>query len=166
MGKMFMERFGRSYYSFVYRNVLFIILDSQDLKDGGLGPQQVQWAIETLNRHPDVRWTVVLMHQPLWVYEEGYFRTARHNIGESRDAGFDSFQRVLASRPYTVFAGHFHQYTKFERLGRNYYVLASTGADSQLRGLTFGEFDHVVWVTMTPNGPVMANLTLDGILAG
>ena len=34
---------------------------------------------------------------------------------------------------------------------------------SGLRGPNFGEFDHVVWITMTDAGPIMANLMLDGI---
>jgi hypothetical protein len=163
--RLYEERFGRSYYAFVYRNVLFMTLDSQDNKDGSsLSPKQVQWAIETLGKHPDVRWTLVFMHQPLWIYEEGDLRTARKNVGEARACGFSPIQKVLASRPYTVFAGHFHEYTKFQRLGRNYYMLGTTGGDSALRGPGFGEFNHAVWVTMTPQGPVMANLTLDGIL--
>ena len=32
-----------------------------------------------------------------------------------------------------------------------------------MRGPRFGEFDHVVWVTMTDDGPVLANLLLEGI---
>lgn len=46
----------------------------------------------------------------------------------------------------------------------NYYVLGTTGGGSRLRGNKFGEFDHIVWMTMTENGPIMANLRLDGIL--
>jgi hypothetical protein len=37
------------------------------------------------------------------------------------------------------------------------------GGGSGLSGPVFGQFDHVMWVTMTDNGPVMANLMLDGI---
>ncbi len=33
-----------------------------------------------------------------------------------------------------------------------------------LLGEAFGQFDHISWITMTNNGPVMANLKLDGIL--
>jgi hypothetical protein len=32
-----------------------------------------------------------------------------------------------------------------------------------LRGPLFGQFDHVVWVTMTDAGPRIANLLLEGI---
>src|SRR4029077_17023647 len=44
------------------------------------------------------------------------------------------------------------------------YVLATTGGVSKGRGVDFGEFDHVTWVTMKPDGPVVVNLKLDGII--
>lgn len=71
---------------------------------------------------------------------------------------------MLEGREYSVFAGHQHKYRHFERNNTNYYVLATTGGGSPLRGTEFGEFDHVTWVTMTDDGPVLANLRLDGIL--
>jgi hypothetical protein len=52
---------------------------------------------------------------------------------------------------------------KYERNNGKYFVLATTGGGSRLRGPNLGEFDHVVWVTMTQNGPVIANLLLEGI---
>jgi hypothetical protein len=46
----------------------------------------------------------------------------------------------------------------------NYYQLATTGGGSRLRGLRYGEFDHVAWVTVKKdNDPIIANLMLDGI---
>jgi hypothetical protein len=45
----------------------------------------------------------------------------------------------------------------------NYYQLATTGGASRMRGIKYGEFDHLVWVTMKKDGPLLANLTLDGI---
>ena len=33
-----------------------------------------------------------------------------------------------------------------------------------MRGVEYGEFDHVTWITMKKDGPVLANLLLDGIL--
>ena len=43
-------------------------------------------------------------------------------------------------------------------------TLASTGGVSGLRGKDYGEFDHFLWITMTEDGPVIANMLLDGIL--
>jgi hypothetical protein len=158
--------FGRRYYSFVYRDVLFLCLNSQDRGERrtGLSDAQIAWAREVLARHPAVRWTCLFMHQPLWVYEEGATETSRKSITEKEDTGFPQIESALAGRNYTVFAGHFHQYIRYRRHGQRYYVLASTGGASNLRGAAQGEFDHVAWVTMRPGGPLVVNLTLDGIL--
>jgi hypothetical protein len=42
-------------------------------------------------------------------------------------------------------------------------MLATTGGGSSLSGVKDGKFDHFVWVTMTAQGPVLANLMLDGV---
>ncbi|MDA0323928.1 MAG: metallophosphoesterase [Verrucomicrobia bacterium] len=165
MARMWEEKYGRRYYSFVYKDVLFVCLDSQDgpNQSAGLGDQQIAWATSAIAARPDVRWTIVMLHQPLWVYEEGNFVTARKFIGAPQKTGFQPVEEALAGRDYTVFAGHFHSYVKFMRHDQRYFILASTGGASLLRGIETGEFDHGVWVTMTTNGPVLANLLLDGI---
>jgi len=166
MADLYTELFGRRYYSFKYRNVLFICLNSQESIEGGagLGAEQVRWAKDQIAKHDEVRWTLLFMHQPLWLYEQGNVQTARKDIGAPSKTGFGEVEEVLQGRPYTVFAGHFHQYIKCVRHSRNYYVLSTTGGGSQLRGPLFGEFDHAAWITMTDEGPKIANLLLDGIL--
>ena len=37
---------------------------------------------------------------------------------------------------------------------------------TQLKGPAYGEMDHITWVTMTPNGPDVMNLLLEGMLPG
>jgi hypothetical protein len=74
-------------------------------------------------------------------------------------------EELLRDREHTVFVGHRHHYVKYERNNGKYFMLATTGGGSSLRGPRLGEFDHVVWVTMTSDGPVVANLHLDGILS-
>ncbi len=166
MREAYRQRFGRDYYAFVYRDVLFLALDTQDGASAGLGPEQVAWALRTLQAHADARWTLLFMHQPLWLHEEGGVTTARKSIGPARATGFGEIMQALEGRRHTVFAGHFHEYVQFERMGEQYYILSTTGGGSALRGPAFGEFDHAVWVTMTPDGPRVANLLLDGILPG
>ena len=68
------------------------------------------------------------------------------------------------TRPHTVFAGHVHHYVQYDRNGMKYYHLATTGGGSRLRGMPYGEFDHVAWLTMEPEGPTVVNLLLDGIV--
>ena len=157
------RKFGRTHYSFVYRDVLFLCLDTQDgmQQEGqsnyttGLSEGQILYAEDVLERHRDVHWTLVFMHQPLWDYTDD----------EAVSTQFARLADLLDSRHHTVFAGHFHHYVKFERDDdHSYYHFATTGGGSALRGPLFGELDHVVWVTMTPDGPRLANLTLEGIL--
>jgi serine/threonine-protein phosphatase CPPED1 len=148
------QRFGRRYYHFVYRDVLFLMLNADDPPSGGgkIGPNQTAFARQVLANNSKVAWTIVVLHRPLWEEEEG------------RANGWAEVEKALMGRPYTVFVGHEHSYRKFVRHGMNYYQLATTGGSSKLRGIPHGEFDHLVWVTMTKDGPVLANLLLDGIL--
>ncbi|MBY0525285.1 MAG: metallophosphoesterase [Gemmataceae bacterium] len=151
--KLWKEKFGRRYYHFVYRNVLFLCLNADDPpgKDGGIGPEQVAYFKGVLEQNRNVRWTVVALHRPLW---------SQANVAKN---GWLEIEGQMAGRPYTVFAGHVHRYQKFVRNGQSYYQLATTGGGSKMRGVDYGEFDHIVWVTMKREGPVLANILLDGI---
>ena len=151
MRELWHKRYGPRYYHFVYRDVLFITMDTNDGEGVVIGQEQIDYVKQALNDHPDVRWTFLFLHHPIWVY-------APFN-------GFDQIEKTLTSRKYTVFAGHTHRYLHTVRQDQNYYVLATTGGGSQLRGPKFSEFDHVTWVTLTDEGPRMANLQLDGILS-
>ncbi len=148
------KRLGLKNYSFVYKDVLFMALNSEDQtrgsSRGSISDSQYEWIKKTLEGHPDVRWTLIFMHQPLWVQTTNPVRW------------FD-VEKLLASRKHTVFVGHRHNYIKYERNQSNYYMLATTGGGSSLRGPQFGEFDHFMWVTMTDHGPILANLQLEGI---
>jgi predicted phosphodiesterase len=148
------SQFGRPYYHFVYRDVLFLCLNSEDGYPGAgrgrIGDEQFEWIERTLEENSDVRWTLVFMHQPLWAQQADPQR-------------WPDVEALLEGRRHTVFTGHLHSYTRYVRNNGKYYVLATTGGGSRLRGAQVGEFDHVVWVTMTDEGPVLANLLLQGI---
>lgn len=150
MEKEWEKRYGKRYYSFTYKNTLFLILDSNDDDDYNLTRAQTDFALEVLKKNSGVKWTFVLMHHPIWNYDT--------------NGRFQEIEKALSGRKNTVIAGHEHHYHQAERNGTNYYILSTTGAGSALRGNYFGEFDHISWVTMAENGPVMANLRLDGIL--
>ncbi|MEQ8532638.1 MAG: sugar-binding protein, partial [Imperialibacter sp.] len=111
---------------------------------------QYEWIEKTLAANAGVKWTLVFMHQPLWNQQAETLR-------------WPDVEKLLAPRKHTVYVGHHHSYVKYERNNGKYFILATTGGSSRLRGPRFGEFDHVVWITMTDNGPIMANLELSGI---
>jgi 3',5'-cyclic AMP phosphodiesterase CpdA len=153
MARKWKERFGKDYYHFVYEDVLFLCLNSEEkMRGSGRGyidQPQLDYIEKVLSDHPEVSWTMVFLHQPLW---------------DQDDPGkWPEIEGLLKDRKHTVFAGHRHRYVKYERNNGKYFVLATTGGGSGLRGPQFGEFDHVVWITMTKEGPIMANLLLEGI---
>ncbi|WP_373551494.1 PA14 domain-containing protein [Haliscomenobacter sp.] len=149
MRKVWLERYGKAWYHFVYKNVLFITMDSNDGDGLSISRSQIDYVKKAIADNPNVRWTMLYMHHPVWNYKD--FN------------GFSEIEAALQSRPYTVLAGHNHQYLKTQRNNRNYYILASTGGGSQLRGPRFQEFDHITWVTFTDEGPELVNLALSGI---
>jgi len=186
MREFWAERFGPRYYHFVYNNVLFLILDSEDYleermheiylaraaalevldgdepekaqemlyfkmperRTGEISDAQSAYFEEVLAKYPDVYWTFLFMHKPTWLREG--------------DGGLSRIESALDERPYTVFNGHFHTYSYNERKGRDYIMLGTTGGgqnESEERS-----FDHITLVTITDQGPSIANLKLDGIL--
>ncbi len=150
MAKQWKKRFGRDHYHFIYKNVLFLIANSNDGDGVMMGKDQIAYFKNAIEAHPNVRWTMVFLHHPMWVY------------GEVN--GFNEIEEALKGREYTVFAGHTHRYMHEVKNDKNHYVLATTGGGSKLRGPKFGEFDHIGWVTMTDQGPKLVNLALSGIL--
>ena len=160
MAHVWRERFGASYYHFLYKDVLFLALNSElfgmvskpdkSLPGPDLQADQMAYVERVLADHPNVRWTLVFVHQPLWDARKVHPDWTRT-------------EELLGERPHTVFAGHFHAYTLHQRQNRDYITLATTGGGSGMRGLLYGEFDHVAMVSMRKDGPVIANLMLDGI---
>lgn len=144
------RRFGPIYYHFRYRDVLFLCLNTEDPPASHMSDAQVEYVRKALDDNKDVRWTLVFMHKPLWDYKD--------------TGGWEKIEALLQGRNYTVFTGHRHSYMKFTRHAHKYYVFATTGGSSKLRGIPYGEFDEIVWVTMKKDGPRIANLLLDGIL--
>jgi uncharacterized surface protein with fasciclin (FAS1) repeats len=111
------------------------------------------------------------MHRPLWTYLNRKSKSKGHYLKTIEN--YEKLEQLLADRPYTVFAGHNHAYSKTVRNNRNHYVLSSTGAgggstklpiEQRLAPENKGRFYHIMWVTMTDQGPVVANLMLDAIL--
>jgi Calcineurin-like phosphoesterase len=184
------ERYGATYYSFVYKNVLFVVLDSEDppraapegmreklelynrlqtedperaqamlaefMSDeaivGALGKpvdfadEQVDFVANTLTEHADVRWTFLFLHEPAW---------------ENPSESFEAIQQLLEDRDHTFFAGHLHYYDYDDIDGHEHITMGPAGASFHQEGP--GNVDHIMWVTMTENGPQMANIALKGL---
>ncbi len=114
----------------------------------GIGEAQLEDMRQALAAHTDVQWTFVFMHKPAWRYDVQTFL---------------ELETLLADRPYTVFAGHYHYYLHEERHGRDYIQLGATGGMRGAYATGPGDMDHVTWVTLTERGPEIANINLEGL---
>ena len=185
------ERIGPRYYHFVYKNVLFLVLDTEDniaermreieeirlkgidvyMKQGPEAFGQTDYASlpERISGRVSPEQAAyarnAIQDNPdvLWTF------VLMHKPAwlKENEQNFASVEASLAGRPYTVFYGHTHMYKYEQRLGRDYINLATTG------GVFFGgafstyegpSFDHLMLVTVDSEGVSIANLRMDGVL--
>ncbi len=146
------KRLGSPYYHFVYKNVLFLCINTEDGGRGGIREQQINYFKKAIEENSGVRWTFLFMHRPVW-----------QGKGD-RQEGYEKIESLLKGRDYTLFSGHHHTYLSLVKNGNKHFVLGSTGGGSDLRGEKFGEFDHLTMVTLTKGAPKIINLKLDGII--
>jgi serine/threonine-protein phosphatase CPPED1 len=180
--KVWLQRYGRTYTHFRHADVLFC-LDTQDpppdydepaleeaeppmawsprqarieleqlqdwnaVQPAAVSEEQLDYWDWVLRDHGDVRWTFLCMHMPLW---------------QGPHPAWTRLQRSLGDRPYTTFAGHVHNYRHDLLEGRSHIRLGPTGGQWVVRGPE-GNFDHVSQVTVTDQGPVLANILLEGV---
>jgi hypothetical protein len=201
------ERFGddRGYFHFVYKNVLFLMVNTEDppkkisdlqrdnpelyqqiaanypemeklkakehqtkedalkmlelsrpmeewLADLNISDAQVEYFKDVLEKNQDVRWTFAFVHAPPFYSP----------MTDEKDPGnFLKIGALLADRPFTAYSAHTHTYHYDQRNGRDYITTATSGAMNVVRP---GAMDHIVWVTMTKDGPKIANLLMNGIM--
>ena len=185
MRQFWKERYGPRYYHFVYENVLFLMMDSEDYEErrmmeiysarakalqiirgeiegkyeeseyynmperriGGMSEDQYLYYKNVLDKYPNVKWTFLLMHKPLWMRED--------------DKGLGKLETLLQDRPYTVINGHFHSFSHRKRHGRDYTILGTTGGSQHANDPM--SFDHITMVRMADE-PVLTHIKMDGIL--
>ncbi len=186
MRKYWEKRYGKRYYHFIYNNVLFLIIDSEDYEEarmqeiyvarkraielldsgktelanqsayfqmperatGKISDEQSVYFEKVIAEHPDVRWTFLFMHKPVWKRE-----------GEGN---LSRIETALASRNFTVFNGHLHDYSYTNRNNHDYIMLGTTGGGQNAK--SENSFDHITLVSVNDDIPSIANLRLDGIL--
>jgi hypothetical protein len=184
---------GMEYYYFVYKNVLFLCLSTDDppsVPNEETIKQYHQYQAR-LEGEKDPGKKIALIKEylefsdrnlPSRISEQQieYFRKviSDHNAvrwtfvllhkptweePSEMASGFEKIEALLSPRSYTVVAGHQHSYAYLKKNGIDYIRMATTGGGFPLLDRENG-FDHVMWVTMTDKGPIMCNLLLDDFL--
>lgn len=195
MTELWKERYGRTYYHFLYKDALFLVLDTEDPRPAAppadllarhvelmrikakartpaqrrdyalrfrdfvdaiehymtaeISEAQLSYFSGVLQQNQGVRWTFLFMHKPAW--QQPYLSDR-----------FLELEKLLASRPYSVFAGHRHEYHHEVRRNQHYVVMATTGGEL-IDPFSDQVFDHVMWVTLDADGPHFANIRTDAL---
>ena len=186
MQDVWARRLGPAYYHFRYKDVLFLVLDTEDNT-----PERIR-EIEDMRNY-----ALQFSRAGEWdkFAETPYSTMPESQAGNITDAqsqymlaainanpdvrwtflfmhkapwlredlkAFTAIEDALADRPYTVFHGHVHAYQHQVRRGRDYIRLATTGGVQLPAGGR--SMDHVTLVTVDGNDVDIANLLLEGIL--
>lgn len=186
MRDVWQDRVGPRFYYFRYRDVLFLVLDTEDYSAERLrGVAQLRReALDVAARRGwDAYRRTAYARMP--EDETGYISQLQSDymiraLADNQDVrwtfllmnkapwkngdmrSWNMIERYLGDRPYTVFHGNRHAYLHEERNGRDYIRLGTTGGVFQPEnGLAV---DQVLWVTVDRDGAEIANLQMSGIL--
>lgn len=179
------QRYGSTYYYFIYKNVLFMVLDTEDnppdfqryIHDIRLQAIEVAdtegWAAFAVTEYGQLEerksgrvsaeqaayfQQVIKQHPEVrWTF------VLMHKPAWERPAeeNFSIIESALSGRPYTVFHGHVHAYLYEQRHGRDYIRLGTTGGSHAPENPM--AIDHVSLVTVSEEGVDIANLRMSGI---
>jgi 3',5'-cyclic AMP phosphodiesterase CpdA len=180
------ERYGPRYYHFVYKSVLFLVLDTEDntpermqeifdlrndaiaiyKSEGAEAFDQTEYAglpertVGTIGPEQSAYFQQVLADNSdvRWTFLFMH-KPAWKKEGEET---FRAIGTMLVDRPYTVFYGHEQVYGYEQRHGRDYIRLATTGGEQYPE---YGRsMDQVTLVTVGDSDVDIANLVMAGIL--
>ena len=180
------DRNGPRYYHFRHRDVLFLVLDTEDHSLDRLR-EITQLRREAIRIADEQGWEAFGQTEYANMPEDetGMISQAQSDymvkaLADNSDVRWTfllmhkapwtygdmptwlTIEQALGERPYTVFQGHRHAYRHRQRNGRDYIRLATTG------GVFLPEhgrsMDQVVWVTVDDDGAHIASLLMSGIL--
>lgn len=186
MTEVWESRYGTTYYHFIYKNVLFLILNTEDNPD------------ERIEEIKKLRTSAIEVYKTKGL--EAFNKTAYANLPE-RTAGnigkeqsdyfvnvikqnphvkhtfvimhkpawkketernFLEIENTLKEKSYTVFNGHVQAYGYENRKNHDYIQLSTTGGE---QFPTLGRsMDHITMVTVENADVSIANILLEGIL--
>jgi hypothetical protein len=188
--QVYRDRHGATYYHFVYKNVLFIVLDSED--PPRVAPPGIKEKLETYNRlQTEDPAAAQKMLAEFMADESVVAGLAKHidftdeqvafvknTLAQNPDVrwtfvfvhdpawerpseSFKAIEQLLKGRDHTWFAGHLHYYDYDDIAGYEHITMGPAGASFHQDGP--GNVDHIMWVTMTDKGPQLGNIALKGL---
>ena len=187
---IWLERYGHTYYSIRYGDVLILMLDTEDppvqlppeaiegqnrlVANILAKPQETQAAILTASRANNDQAkklpgsVAISDSQIAWAKAEleknrnaSWTIVLMHKPAWQYDhKGFLELEEALQDRNYTVIAGHEHYFKQEQRFGRAYITMATCGGIWLKDGP--GRMDHLLEIKWRAEQPVLINHRYDG----
>ncbi|WOH35800.1 metallophosphoesterase [Thalassotalea fonticola] len=185
MRKWYEETVGPRYYHFIYKDALFLVLDSEDFTDKFFDVLKTKRndAIKVYKKDPrDFAYTEYAQmdqrkYGEISQAQVDYFSKVINDNKDVRwtflfmhkpvwqdvkEQNFKQLEQALSANNYTVFNGHVHSYQYTKRLGQDYIQIATTGGEINSRlGINM---DHIMWVGLKSDTPSYLNIKLNGML--
>lgn len=185
MREFWKKRYGPRYYHFRYRDVLFLMMDSEDYSEERM--LEIYYARDTAIRIIEGKLEGVYQESTYYKMEErrlgslgadqlDYFRGV---LSENQDVrwtfvlmhkplwmredqqGLIGLEEALEGRNFTVINGHFHSFSHQKRREMDYLILGTTGGSQNPEDPN--SFDHISLVHMK-KVPDITHLKMSGIL--
>jgi 3',5'-cyclic AMP phosphodiesterase CpdA len=101
------------YYSYVYNNCIFIVLDTNDLSGNGeLNKQQYKWALK-IAKTAKTKWKILVAHKP------PYSNGPHHSDPDVYETGKQIINIAYEAEVDLVIGGHDHVYVRTPALAKN-----------------------------------------------
>ena len=186
MREFWKQRFGPRFYHFIYEDVLFLMLDSEDFEEERMNEiyQARAKALKVISSEIEGEYTdTEYYHMPerrtgaMSNSQFEYYQQVLNNYQNVKwtfvlmhkpiwarddEKGLARLEKVLGDRPYTVINGHEHSFSHRMRKNRDYIMLGTTGGAQNKKDTA--AFDHITLIRMAKEKPVITHLRMDGIL--
>ena len=144
---LFEKSFGPLYFSFRYKNSLFVGLNSESDSTGEISDEQIDWLADRL-RDTDAEHKFVFMHRPPLLMKKA---DRLHEIFKSHAVG-------------QVIYGHHHHYHHLNRDGVN-YTMTNAGGRMGQENADVGGFFHLLQISVRGSEVDVAVIANDAIQA-
>ncbi|WP_133126162.1 metallophosphoesterase family protein [Vibrio breoganii] len=177
---------GPRYYHFRHKDMLFLMLDSEDFTAERFSEIKVL-RNEAVNLYKTEGEDAFMATEYAQLKERKYGKLSDEQIkyflkalDNNKDvnwvfvlmhkplwsddsSGFTAIELALQNFSYTVLNGHEHTYYYEERKGQDYIQLGTTGGAFTPSDRGF-HMDHIMWVSVSEGEPIIINLKLDSLV--
>ena len=155
---LFDQRYGPSYYSFLEKGDLFIVLDS-NLDGWNISGKQLEFLKGTLEENHQPRNVFIFVHHLLWWSRENKFSNVRINSSTGRADQINFYSELLPlfegkAAPFYIFAGD----VGAQATGSEYMYYRENEVTLIATGMGGGVRDNFITIDVDPNGQIRFDL--------